>query len=143
MPMLRVRSTVLTGEDRLMAVVLPFPDSSDQLCEGWLDERAESVSSQTSWRETVIVALAGFAFWVTPGRLRPLDNAPTHLAFLALAQGLSPSNEVVRVPHVLLEAISVGAVFMRVNTYIGNAPNFMLKSLPRARRSRCHPSSAT
>ena len=33
------------------------------------------------------------------------------------------------VPHAILAGISVGAVFMGANTYIGNAPNFMVKSI--------------
>lgn len=58
-----------------------------------------------------------------------LDNAPTYMTFLALAQSLRLADEVVGVPHVILAAISVGAVAMGANTYIGNAPNFMVKSI--------------
>jgi Na+/H+ antiporter NhaD/arsenite permease-like protein len=58
-----------------------------------------------------------------------LDNAPTYLVFLALGQGLGLANEVAGVPHAILVAISVGAVAMGANTYIGNAPNFMVKSI--------------
>ncbi len=36
------------------------------------------------------------------------------------------------VPHAILAAISVGAVAMGANTYIGNAPNFMVKSIAEA-----------
>jgi Na+/H+ antiporter NhaD/arsenite permease-like protein len=68
-------------------------------------------------------------FW-TCGLLSSfLDNAPTYLTFLALAQGLRLSGEVVGVPHAILAAISVGAVAMGANTYIGNAPNFMVKAI--------------
>ncbi len=62
-----------------------------------------------------------------------LDNAPTYLTFFALAQGLTekfslaPSVAGVYEPY--LKAISVGAVFMGANTYIGNAPNFMVKGI--------------
>ena len=49
--------------------------------------------------------------------------------FLALGQGLGLADEVVGVPHAILKAISVGAVAMGANTYIGNAPNFMVKSI--------------
>mgnify|MGYP003694180373 CR=1 FL=1 len=58
-----------------------------------------------------------------------LDNAPTYLAFLALGQGLGLAREVVGVPGAILAAISVGAVAMGANTYIGNAPNFMVKAI--------------
>jgi Na+/H+ antiporter NhaD/arsenite permease-like protein len=49
--------------------------------------------------------------------------------FLALGQGLGLANEVVGVPGAILAAISVGAVAMGANTYIGNAPNFMVRSI--------------
>jgi len=68
-------------------------------------------------------------FWATGVLSSFLDNAPTYLAFLALGQGLGLANEVVGVPHTILVAISVGAVAMGANTYIGNAPNFMVKSI--------------
>jgi Na+/H+ antiporter NhaD/arsenite permease-like protein len=68
-------------------------------------------------------------FWATGALSSFLDNAPTYLAFLALGQGLGLANEVVGVPDALLAAISVGAVAMGANTYIGNAPNFMVKSI--------------
>jgi Na+/H+ antiporter NhaD/arsenite permease-like protein len=68
-------------------------------------------------------------FWATGVLSSFLDNAPTYLTFLALGQGLGLADEVVGVPHVILAAISVGAVFMGANTYIGNAPNFMVKAI--------------
>jgi Na+/H+ antiporter NhaD/arsenite permease-like protein len=68
-------------------------------------------------------------FWATGALSSFLDNAPTYLTFLALAQGLGLSAEVVGVPHLILAAISVGAVAMGANTYIGNAPNFMVKAI--------------
>jgi Na+/H+ antiporter NhaD/arsenite permease-like protein len=71
-------------------------------------------------------------FWATGTLSSFLDNAPTYLTFLALAQGLGLPNEVVGVPHVILAAISVGAVAMGANTYIGNAPNFMVKAIAEA-----------
>ena len=39
-------------------------------------------------------------------------------------------------PHAILAAISVGAVFMGANTYIGNAPNFMVKAIAEEARVR-------
>lgn len=68
-------------------------------------------------------------FWTTGMLSSFLDNAPTYLTFLALGRGLGLANEVAGVPHTMLAAISVGAVFMGANTYIGNAPNFMVKSI--------------
>jgi Na+/H+ antiporter NhaD/arsenite permease-like protein len=68
-------------------------------------------------------------FWATGALSSFLDNAPTYLTFLALAQGLGFADEVVGVPHAILAAISLGAVFMGANTYIGNAPNFMVKAI--------------
>jgi Na+/H+ antiporter NhaD/arsenite permease-like protein len=58
-----------------------------------------------------------------------LDNAPTYLTFLALAQGLRLPGDVVGVPAAILAALSVGSVAMGANTYIGNAPNFMVKAI--------------
>jgi len=68
-------------------------------------------------------------FWATGVLSSFLDNAPTYLTFLALAQGLGLPAEVAGVPHVILAPISVGAVAMGANTYIGNAPNFMVKAI--------------
>jgi Na+/H+ antiporter NhaD/arsenite permease-like protein len=68
-------------------------------------------------------------FWASGVLSSFLDNAPTYLTFLALAQGLGLAAEVVGVPHAILAAISVGAVAMGANTYIGNAPNFMVKAI--------------
>ena len=75
-------------------------------------------------------------FWATGTLSSFLDNAPTYLTFLALGQGLQLPDEVVGVPHAILAAISVGAVFMGANTYIGNAPNFMVKAIAEATRVR-------
>ncbi len=76
-------------------------------------------------------------FWLTGLLSGVLDNAPTYLTFLAAAMGnlgLSVENrEHVQLflqthDHFLI-AISVGAVFFGALTYIGNAPNFMVKSI--------------
>ena len=61
-----------------------------------------------------------------------LDNAPTAVAFYSVAQGLPVAegvNLVAGVPEMLLKAISVGSVFFGALTYIGNGPNFMVKSI--------------
>jgi Na+/H+ antiporter NhaD/arsenite permease-like protein len=76
-------------------------------------------------------------FWLTGGLSSFLDNAPTYLTFFNTALGAlepgKPEGDAVRdllTTHArYLEAISCGAVFMGANTYIGNAPNFMVKSI--------------
>jgi Na+/H+ antiporter NhaD/arsenite permease-like protein len=72
-------------------------------------------------------------FWAAGALSSFLDNAPTYLTFLALAQGQGLAAEVVGVPHDVLAAISLGAVFMGANTYIGNGPNFMVRSIAESR----------
>ncbi|MGE5236914.1 MAG: sodium:proton antiporter [Acidobacteriota bacterium] len=76
-------------------------------------------------------------FWATGGLSSFLDNAPTYLTFLSTAlgrlhPGLPERQAILQLiaenPH-YLQAIATGAVFMGANTYIGNAPNFMVKSM--------------
>jgi len=62
-----------------------------------------------------------------------LDNAPTYLTFVAIAQSLGLPPEVAGMSHRVLAAISAGAVFMGANTYIGNGPNFMVRSIAEER----------
>ncbi len=66
-------------------------------------------------------------FWLTGILSSLLDNAPTYLVFFNLAGG--DAAQLMGPLHGTLLAISVGAVFMGANTYIGNAPNFMVKSI--------------
>jgi Na+/H+ antiporter NhaD/arsenite permease-like protein len=76
-------------------------------------------------------------FWAVGILSSFLDNAPTYLTFFNSMLGkfypgmLEPAAValliVEKIPY--LAAISVGAVFMGANTYIGNAPNFMVKSI--------------
>jgi Na+/H+ antiporter NhaD/arsenite permease-like protein len=66
-------------------------------------------------------------FWLSGGLSSFLDNTPTYLAFLSMAQGLGLNGPILGIPTMLLKAISLGAVFMGANTYIGNGPNFMVK----------------
>ena len=72
-------------------------------------------------------------FWATGALSSFLDNTPTYLVFLTTAGTLGFTNGIATtlgtVPVKLLSAISCGAVFMGANTYIGNAPNFMVKTL--------------
>ncbi len=73
-------------------------------------------------------------FWLTGLLSSFLDNAPTYMSFAALAAGKSNLNAehlgalAAQAPN-LLKAIATGAVFMGANTYIGNGPNFMVKSI--------------
>ena len=66
-------------------------------------------------------------FWLTGILSSFLDNAPTYLVFFNTAGG-DPAMLMGKYYDTLL-AISAGAVFMGANTYIGNAPNFMVKSI--------------
>ena len=76
-------------------------------------------------------------YWATGGLSSFLDNAPTYLTFLATALGrLYPGVEgreaiaaLIAENAAFLQAISLGAVYMGANTYIGNAPNFMVKAI--------------
>ena len=68
-------------------------------------------------------------FWLTGALSSFLDNAPTYLTFVSLGQGLGLGGPFLGVPERLLQAISLGAVFMGANTYIGNGPNFMVKAI--------------
>ncbi len=74
-------------------------------------------------------------FWWTGGLSSFLDNAPTYLTFFTLAESVTRAAgnvdavTIVGVHVDLLRAISCGAVFMGANTYIGNGPNFMVKTI--------------
>ena len=79
----------------------------------------------------------GQFYWLTGILSSFLDNAPTYLVFFQTAESLTvadgegvltlTSGEFIR--QDLLIGISLGAVFMGANTYIGNGPNFMVKSI--------------
>ncbi|MGB3417501.1 MAG: sodium:proton antiporter [Mesorhizobium sp.] len=68
-------------------------------------------------------------FWMTGLLSSVLDNAPTYLVFFELAGG-DPQHLMTEFASTLA-AISAGAVFMGANTYIGNAPNFMVYAIAR------------
>ena len=70
-------------------------------------------------------------FWLTGVLSSLLDNAPTYLVFFNLAGGDPAVLMTLLAPT--LAAISAGAVFMGANTYIGNAPNFMVKAIAEER----------
>ncbi len=67
-------------------------------------------------------------FWLTGILSSFLDNAPTYVVFFTTALGSNDVNWLMNSESTLL-AISCGAVFMGAMTYIGNAPNFMVKSI--------------
>jgi Na+/H+ antiporter NhaD/arsenite permease-like protein len=73
-------------------------------------------------------------FWFTGVLSSFLDNAPTYLVFFNLAGGDPQVLMTTLAPT--LAAISAGAVFMGANTYIGNAPNFMVKAIAEDRGIR-------
>ncbi len=79
-------------------------------------------------------------FWASGGLSTFLDNAPTYLAFFNTALGRCCQEalrlgesiavaQLIREHSAILAAISIGSVFMGANSYIGNAPNFMVKSI--------------
>lgn len=75
-------------------------------------------------------------FWMSGILSSFLDNAPTYLTFTAMASGVigSSSESLAGLLHselgtALLRAVSAGSVFMGANSYIGNGPNFMVKSI--------------
>ena len=73
-------------------------------------------------------------FWATGILSSFLDNAPTYLVFFNTAGGDAQTLMTSLAPT--LAAISAGAVFMGANTYIGNAPNLMVKAIAEDRGVR-------
>ncbi|MDQ7979718.1 sodium:proton antiporter [Paraburkholderia sp. SARCC-3016] len=73
-------------------------------------------------------------FWATGLLSSFLDNAPTYLVFFNLAGG--DARHLMTAGASTLAAISAGAVFMGANSYIGNAPNFMVKAIAESRGVR-------
>jgi len=71
-------------------------------------------------------------FWLTGILSSFLDNAPTYLVFFELAGG--DAQALMTTGALTLTAISAGAVFMGANTYIGNAPNFMVYAIAKDRK---------
>ena len=75
-------------------------------------------------------------FWATGFLSSLLDNAPTYLVFLEVAKTIPADASHTMIPLTqglvredLLTAVSLGAVFMGALTYIGNGPNFMVRSI--------------
>ncbi len=84
-------------------------------------------------------------FWASGSLSSFLDNAPTYVVFFELAGALPSSGAPTlgglatatgHVPLLSLLAISAGSVFMGANTYIGNGPNFLVKSIAESRGVR-------
>jgi Na+/H+ antiporter NhaD/arsenite permease-like protein len=91
-----------------------------------LNARASSLNLTAPWQY----------FWMTGLLSSFLDNAPTYLTFAAVGAGVMGGRAedlsvmvTSGLAQSLLAAISCGAVFMGANTYIGNGPNFMVKSI--------------
>ena len=91
-----------------------------------LEHRAPSLNLQQPWQY----------FWMSGILSSFLDNAPTYLTFCAMASGVvgATAENLGALLHTplgvsLLRAVSCGSVFMGANTYIGNGPNFMVKSI--------------
>ena len=91
-----------------------------------LNARAGALNLRTPWHY----------FWLTGGLSSFLDNAPTYLTFTAMASGVvGGTAENLKgllqsdLGRLLLRAISCGSVFMGANSYVGNGPNFMVKSI--------------
>ena len=68
-------------------------------------------------------------FWLTGILSGLLDNAPTYMTFATIAAGGTDFHSMSIDDRPVLQAISAGAVFMGALTYIGNGPNFMVKSI--------------
>ena len=85
-----------------------------------------------SWMKSIIINEGGnidiMYFWLTGILSSFLDNAPTYVVFFTAALGEKDVTWLMNSGNTLL-AISCGAVFMGAMTYIGNAPNFMVKSI--------------
>ena len=85
------------------------------------------------WMKSIIIDsngnnIDGMYFWLTGILSSFLDNAPTYVVFFITALGDHDVTWLMNSASTLL-AISCGAVFMGAMTYIGNAPNFMVKSI--------------
>lgn len=96
--------------------------------EGVLSFIIDAVSSKDINNPEIVIQNNFMYFWLTGILSSFLDNAPTYLVFFNTAGGEAAVTSLMENGKTLL-AISMGAVFMGANTYIGNAPNFMVKSI--------------
>ncbi|TAD90720.1 MAG: sodium:proton antiporter [Alphaproteobacteria bacterium] len=98
----------------VLAILRAGPDAAL----GWLIKSVSSSDGQPiNW----------MYFWITGGLSSFLDNAPSWLLMYNVAGGGAERMMTTFAPT--LVAISAAAVFMGANTYIGNAPNFMVKAV--------------
>lgn len=88
------------------------------------------------YSKTITDLSTTFFYWNTGVLSSVLDNAPTYLSFFSVAVGnIQQSNEPITellMNHAFsnhIVSISIAAVFFGANTYIGNGPNFMVKSI--------------
>jgi Na+/H+ antiporter NhaD/arsenite permease-like protein len=90
----------------------------------WLNHNSQSLLGQNP--------ASGIFYWSTGVLSSALDNAPTYLGFLSALRGTAAAESIssllVTHGHQVL-AISVASVFFGAATYIGNGPNFMVKSI--------------
>jgi len=80
----------------------------------------------------LLVMNSPFFFYFATGCLSSfLDNAPTAIIMFTYSKNISEISQVlvVGIPEIILKAISMGAVIFGSMTYIGNGPNFMIKSI--------------
>ncbi|MCU0784194.1 MAG: sodium:proton antiporter [Verrucomicrobia bacterium] len=88
----------------------------------WLQTNAGTMGSPTP----------AFFYWGSGILSSVLDNAPTYLSFLSALMGAAHDGDMhhlISTQTASLLAVSIGAVFFGANTYIGNGPNFMVKSI--------------
>lgn len=81
----------------------------------------------------------GGYYWLTGPLSVFLENVPTYLAILSAAIG-STGSDIAGILHsspLIIVAISLGAVFFGAASYIGNGPNFMVKSIAEQAGLRC------
>jgi len=92
----------------------------------WIRQNSENLGLQH----------AGQYYWATGALSSVLDNTPTYLNFLNAALGQFGSKGIaaqigyfLQSQRIIIQAISIGAVFFGAMTYIGNGPNLMVKSI--------------
>lgn len=93
-----------------------------------LEQKGESLGVNKPWQ----------FMWMTGVLSSFLDNTPTYLTFVSLGKSVANVHQIFQlvghpVGEMILRAISIGAVFMGANTYIGNGPNFMVKAIAEQR----------
>jgi Na+/H+ antiporter NhaD/arsenite permease-like protein len=85
--------------------------------------------------ESINISSPKAFYFITGGLSGILDNTPTAVTFYSLAEGLFANSSeinstfIIGIPELIMEAICLGSVFFGCLTYIGNGPNFMVKSI--------------